>query len=216
MAELRELAKDWRDALPDSLVERIAALGTAGSTPARATHVIYWMRAAPRGHENPALDAAIAAAEHLGLPTYVFHGLSPQPLLASPRRLDFALDAARDVSNELAARGIPYAVHVVRRGDKARPLASLLRGAALLVTELARSSPSAAGSRRSRRRAPRSGASMPRAWFRSHTRRVHRSRSTAIESRRAKSASRACCGRGAISRRARRSPRRAGPSSRRI
>jgi hypothetical protein len=137
VAELRELSLRWRNALPEALAERVFEVGSAAEISARATHVLYWMRAAPRGHENPALDAAIAAAEHLGLPAYVFHGLSPQPLLASPRRLDFALDAAGDVARELQARGVPYAVHVVRRAEKTRPLAALLRGAALLVTELA-------------------------------------------------------------------------------
>lgn len=136
MVELRTLAGSWREALPEAIAERVLATG-AEETPPRATHVLYWMRAAPRGHDNPALDAAIAAAERLSLPTYVFHGLSPQPLFASPRRLDFALDAAREVARELAARGIPYALHVVRRGEKTRPLGALLRSAALLVTEAA-------------------------------------------------------------------------------
>src|SRR5262245_50666435 len=122
MAELRPLESSWRDALPEAIAERVRSAG-GSATPPRATHVLLWMRAAPRGHDHPALDAAIHAAEHLGLPAYVFHGLSPRPALASPRRLDFALDAAHDAARELASRGIPYAAHVVTRGERARPLA---------------------------------------------------------------------------------------------
>ena len=38
--------------------------------------ILCWLRSALRGHENPALDVALAAAEDSGLPLLVYQGLS--------------------------------------------------------------------------------------------------------------------------------------------
>jgi hypothetical protein len=37
--------------------------------------VLYWMHHAVRGHENPALDAALALGNELDLPALVYQGL---------------------------------------------------------------------------------------------------------------------------------------------
>ena len=40
--------------------------------------ILYWMHHSLRGHENPALDVALVAAEQLRLPIFVYQGLSEQ------------------------------------------------------------------------------------------------------------------------------------------
>lgn len=65
----REYADDRRrdprpEQLPAHLRERLRALGERA--PASAGElVLYWMHHAVRGHENPALDAALLMAEAL-------------------------------------------------------------------------------------------------------------------------------------------------------
>ncbi|MBM4281181.1 MAG: FAD-dependent oxidoreductase [Deltaproteobacteria bacterium] len=97
--------------------------------------VVYWMRVAVRGHENPALDAAIAAANDLGTSVLVYHAVSERYPYASDRHHTFILEGARDVARELAARGVAYALHVERPGARGPMLRRLAERAALVVTE---------------------------------------------------------------------------------
>ncbi len=97
--------------------------------------VVYWMRTAVRGHENQALDLAVAVATTLGLNLLVYHGVDERYPYASDRLHTFILEGARDVSAELAMRRIPYALHVRREGAREDALTALTARAALLVTE---------------------------------------------------------------------------------
>ncbi|MCC9643712.1 NAD(P)-binding protein [Rhodopirellula sp. JC740] len=97
--------------------------------------VLYWMHNALRGHENPALDVAISIAHHAGLPLLVYHGLSEKYPYASDRHHAFILQGARDVQRELAERGISYAFHLERQGNRGPHLRDLCRRAAVLVSE---------------------------------------------------------------------------------
>lgn len=97
--------------------------------------VLYWMHNALRGHENPALDVAICFARQNQLPLLVYQGLTEDYPYASDRHHSFILQAARDVQRELAARGIRYAFHLQRRGDRGPYLKTLVKQAAVLVTE---------------------------------------------------------------------------------
>ena len=97
--------------------------------------VLYWMRMAVRDHENPALDAAVAAANALDLPVLVYHAVSERYPFASDRHHTFILEGARDVAAGLEARGIRYVLHVERPGARGPMLASLAKLAALVVTE---------------------------------------------------------------------------------
>jgi photolyase PhrII len=97
--------------------------------------VLYWMRMAVRDHENPALDAAVAAANALDLPVLVYHAVSERYPFASDRHHTFILEGARDVAAGLEARGIRYALHVERPGARGPMLAELAERAALVVTE---------------------------------------------------------------------------------
>jgi photolyase PhrII len=120
--------------LPAPLAERTRALGSAGLRGA-GEFVLYWLRTAQRGHQNPALEAGLAAAAALDRPLLVYQGLSERTPFANLRQHRFILEGARDLALELAERGIAYALHVERPGQRGRVLADLARRAALLVSE---------------------------------------------------------------------------------
>jgi hypothetical protein len=120
--------------LPEHLRERLHPVG--GGPPRPDGHfVVYWMRTAVRGHENPALDTALVAAGELGVPAFVYHALSERYPYASDRHHRFILEGAREVAAELAERGVAHAFHLERPGHRGRHLATLARRAALVVTE---------------------------------------------------------------------------------
>ncbi|MEO1170789.1 MAG: NAD(P)-binding protein, partial [Myxococcota bacterium] len=103
--------------------------------PRDGEYVVYWMRTAVRGHENPALDAAIGLAESLGLPLWVYHAVSERYPFANDRHHTFILQGARDVAAELASRSIPYALHIEREGHRGPHLKTIGDRASVLVTE---------------------------------------------------------------------------------
>lgn len=120
--------------LPVELSERVRVV-RAGELSPGSTFVLYWMRVAVRGHENPALDVALQLAGQLGLGVLVYHALSERYPYASDRHHTFILEGARDVQAELAARGIPYVFHLERPGHRGAHLKALAQQAALVVTE---------------------------------------------------------------------------------
>ena len=103
--------------------------------PRKRPYVLYWMRVAVRDHENPALDAAVAAANALDATVLVYHGVSERYPFASDRHHTFILEGARDVARGLRRRGIAYALHVERPGARGPVLRLLAEDAALVVTE---------------------------------------------------------------------------------
>ena len=105
------------------------------AAPAPGSFVLYWMRVAVRDHENPALDAAIAAANALDKTVLVYHAVSERYPFASDRHHTFILEGARDVARALRQRGIAYALHVERAGARGPMLRVLAEEAALVVTE---------------------------------------------------------------------------------
>lgn len=122
--------------LPARLSERCQWLIHPDQTDcAPGEFVLYWMHNAIRGHENPALDVAIALARQNGLPLVVYHGLSEKYPFASDRHHAFIMQAARDVQRELADLGITYAFHLERAGHRGPHLRDLTRRAGVLVTE---------------------------------------------------------------------------------
>ncbi|MEQ8967353.1 MAG: NAD(P)-binding protein [Azospirillaceae bacterium] len=125
---------DGLPALPPRLAERVTPLNDR-PVAADGRYVLYWMRTAVRGHDNPALDAALALARALGLPAFVYHALDERYPYASDRHHTFILEGARDVAAELAARGIGYAFHLSRPGHRGPHLKTLAGAAACTVTE---------------------------------------------------------------------------------
>ncbi|MDG2307212.1 MAG: FAD-dependent oxidoreductase [Candidatus Binatia bacterium] len=113
--------------------ERIQVL--RGGTRLEGEFILYWMRTAVRAHENPALDAALLAAEAYDRPVFVYHALSERYPFASDRHHRFILEGARDVQLEFQRRSIGYAFHLERPGHRSHALKQLATRAALVVTE---------------------------------------------------------------------------------
>jgi photolyase PhrII len=127
------------------LPERLSAR-TRTTAPERTSHVkpawvLYWMRVAVRGHDNPALAAACHLANALDVPLLVYHALSERYPYASDRHHTFILQGAKDVAEELRSLGIPYALHVERPGQRGPHLLTLAARAGMVVTELVPTSP---------------------------------------------------------------------------
>ena len=122
------------DALPPHLAERTRRLNQAAPRP-DAGFVLYWLRTACRTDENPALDAAIALGNRLGTPVFVHHALFEDAPYASDRHHTFVLDAVPGLARDMAARGVDYACHVERPGQRGPWLERLAARAAAVVTE---------------------------------------------------------------------------------
>ena len=120
--------------LPPHLQERTRRIGSRTENES-GRFVLYWMRTAVRAHENPALDAALSLANARRLPLLVYHAVSERYPYASDRHTTFILEGARDVARELAARGIPYALHVERPLSRGPHLRTLAERSLAVVTE---------------------------------------------------------------------------------
>lgn len=66
--------------------------------------VLYWMRTAIRGHENPALDVAKHEAKQQGLPLLVVAFVLTTHPYPTARRFNFWLEGLRDTQRELRAQ----------------------------------------------------------------------------------------------------------------
>ena len=126
------LSKDLLLRLPEVLYERTQELCSGWTRP--RGFVLYWMNTAMQAHENPALDVAIEAANFLGLPLFVYQGLSERYPNANDRHHQFILEGARDVAATERSR-IGYAFHLERDGHRGPVLKQLLGMSALMVTE---------------------------------------------------------------------------------
>ena len=74
--------------------------------------VVYWMQRAQRATDNPALDAAIDAANALRLPVVAYFGLTPAYPNANRRHYAFLADGLPEIARGLRARGVGF---VLRR-----------------------------------------------------------------------------------------------------
>lgn len=95
-----------RSALPVHLAARVRALAPLGANEEEAkpkAHVLYWMRAglSTRAHENPALDAAVVAANALQLPLRVLVHVEDNYAHGTARRQMFLIEGAREVCDDL-------------------------------------------------------------------------------------------------------------------
>lgn len=124
----------FTDILKDYLAERVRIIGKP-RVHQTGKSILYWMRTAIRADENPALNVAIAFANHMKLPLLVYQGLTERYPYASDRHHMFVLQGARDVQQEFASRNIPYALHVERPQYREPFLKQLATEAALVVTE---------------------------------------------------------------------------------
>jgi deoxyribodipyrimidine photo-lyase len=74
------------------------------------TCVVYWMQRSQRGLDNPALDVAVSAANLLKLPVVAFFAPVPFYPNANLRAYTFLAQGIRDIADDLAARGIGFAL----------------------------------------------------------------------------------------------------------
>ncbi len=112
------MVKKWLDERT-----RCRSQGATSSSNDGPDWVLYWMRTAMRGHDNPALDKAVELANAQGLSVLVYQYLSPDGPYPYPsdRHYRFVLEGARDVAMELEQRGIAYAFEVADRAMGALP-----------------------------------------------------------------------------------------------
>ena len=97
--------------------------------------VLLWIRSAMRAESNPAVEAACAAANALGLPLLVYQGLDERHPFASDRLWTFVLEGARDLAAGLERRGLRYAFHLVGPGRRQPALRQLATRAALVLCD---------------------------------------------------------------------------------
>jgi deoxyribodipyrimidine photo-lyase len=103
---------------------------------ARADFVLYWIQVYHRAEQNWALSAAIQAANRLGVPLVVYHGLGCTYPHANDRIHRFILEGAAELEGRFARRGIRYRFYLRRRtADPNDVLYRLARRAALVVTD---------------------------------------------------------------------------------
>ncbi|HEY1257377.1 MAG TPA: deoxyribodipyrimidine photo-lyase [Terracidiphilus sp.] len=77
--------------------------------------VVYWMQRTMRIIDNPALDIAIDAGNHLGLPVVVYFQVIPNYPSANLRHYHFLQQGLRDVEQDAAERGVGF---VLRRSQE--------------------------------------------------------------------------------------------------
>ena len=97
--------------------------------------VVYWMQAAQRADDNPALNEAIRRANKYGAPVVVFFGLDPAYPSANARHYAFMLDGLRETEVELEAAGIPFILRLIAPVDGIVALARELN-AVEVVTDI--------------------------------------------------------------------------------
>jgi deoxyribodipyrimidine photo-lyase len=93
--------------------------------------VVYWMQRAQRADDNPALDAAIDAANDLRLPIVVLFVLDPGFPSANWRHFQFLVEGLEELPDALAARSAGFVLRVGGRDEVARFCAEVR--AALLI-----------------------------------------------------------------------------------
>ena len=89
--------------------------------------VVYWMQRAQRGRDNPALDAAVLAANALGKPVVVFFAPVPFYPHANLRHFQFLQEGIADIARDLERRHIGFVLrpypdhHLLKFCGEARP-----------------------------------------------------------------------------------------------
>jgi predicted NAD/FAD-dependent oxidoreductase len=131
---MSEPLRAWLDrTLPEALAERARPL-TVRPVPGDGP-VVAWVRVTLRAHQSPVLAVAAALARSLDRELLVYYGLGERYPWANDRLHTYALQAARDMVEGLAARGVPVAAHVECPGHRQPTLQHLGALASLLVVD---------------------------------------------------------------------------------
>ena len=104
----------------------------ADGAPRATGPVVLWMQQAQRTRSNPALAHALAIAALLDRPVAVVLGLTPAYPEATARAYAFMLEGLSELRDELARRGIGFAVGL---GDPPEVALAAARRAAVLVVD---------------------------------------------------------------------------------
>jgi deoxyribodipyrimidine photo-lyase len=110
--------------------ERIRVLNDAND--GDGDYVLYWMQQSQRAQFNPALEAAVAAANRLGLPVVVAFGLTDGYPEANARHYTFMLEGLAQTARTVEARGMRF---VIRHGEPDDVALALAGRAALVVCD---------------------------------------------------------------------------------
>ena len=119
--------------LPNHLAERCVLRSGSTSEP---SFVLHWMRTAIRLDECPTFDTARLAANSLGVPLLVYHGIDERYRYASYRHHRFLLEGAADVADRAESLRIDHLVHVSREGSREPCLVDLAKESGLVVTDM--------------------------------------------------------------------------------
>ncbi|MBL8616619.1 MAG: NAD(P)-binding protein [Deltaproteobacteria bacterium] len=119
--------------LPAYLEGRVRA--HSGGAPTPGAFVLCWLRQSLRAVDNPALDVALYLADALGVPVFVYHALTHRRPWATARSHWFLLEAHRDLSAGLAARGIGAAFHLELPGQERPVLRELAAEACAVIAD---------------------------------------------------------------------------------
>ena len=99
------------------------------------SYVLYHCLCTLRAHDNPALIAAVAAANHLGLPLLAIFVLEDAKENDTARRHHFLLEGLAELSLEFEQAGIQFAVQLQYPGNRRPDFLTLAHRAALVVTD---------------------------------------------------------------------------------
>lgn len=95
-------------------------------------YIIYWMQAAQRVQDNPALDFAIKRANEIKVPLVVFFNLNSKFYGANYRHYYFMLEGLKEVKENLNKIGIKF---VLKMGDPVKNLIKLSEEAVLVISD---------------------------------------------------------------------------------
>jgi len=93
--------------------------------------VVYWMQRAQRGQENHAVDVAVKAANHLGLPLVVYFAAISNFPHANLRHYAFLQQGLKDIEEDLASRGVAFVMRRAPNESHERLFADV--GAAMVI-----------------------------------------------------------------------------------
>lgn len=103
-----------------------------GQARSKARYVLYWMQAAQRPWDNPALDFAVERANDLRLPVLVVFGLMSDYPHANLRHYSFMLEGLAQTASQLRALGFGFRL---RSGNPPEVASAYAGDAAVAVTD---------------------------------------------------------------------------------
>jgi deoxyribodipyrimidine photo-lyase len=130
------VATDLRERLPEALngiaADKRVLVRRGGEVRGDGKCVVYWLQRAQRAVDNPALEAAIACGNALGLPVVAYFSVIPNYPNANWRHYYFLQQGLHDLAEGMAERGVGF---VVRRPTDGDTLEAFLDevGAAMVV-----------------------------------------------------------------------------------